>query len=79
MKKNKFELSDLICTNCGNIFTLPRYNYSKRKVGHIKDLWCYKCNMITKHYEVHEYDKFVCENYYSKDKNNIKRLILKDK
>ena len=79
MKKSNFELSDLVCTSCGNVFTIPRSHSLNRKIGHIKDLWCYRCNCVTKHYEVHEYDKFICNNYINKDKNSIKKLILKRK
>lgn len=44
--------SDLICPECGNIFPIMRRTSIQRKSYHIKDLYCYKCDRLTKHIEV---------------------------
>lgn len=52
MKKSKTMPSDLLCLECGNIFTISRMMSSLRTNGHIKDLSCPICNKVTKHFEV---------------------------
>ncbi len=37
MGKGSFDLSNLVCLECGNIFTIPRRR-KHRSDGHIKDL-----------------------------------------
>lgn len=51
MKKQVFVISNLICTECGNNFKLPRKRAKKREEGHIKHLHCVKCNKTTAHVE----------------------------
>lgn len=36
---------------CGMVFPIARPVSKKRSDGHIKDLYCPKCNKITKHIE----------------------------
>lgn len=78
MKKATVYYSDLICLNCGNIFTISRIKSGARPIGHIKELWCYRCNAITKHYEVQDADKFVCDIYNNEIKEKIKNLIIEN-
>ena len=75
MKKATVYYSDLICLDCGNIFTISRIKSGARPV---KDLWCYRCNAITKHYEVQDADKFVCDIYNNEIKEKIKNLIIEN-
>ena len=51
--------TDLVCLNCGNVTSIQRKSNKQKKISHIKDLWCYKCLQITKHYEVRDIDKFI--------------------
>ena len=77
MKTLKYNRSDLVCLKCGNIVTIQRKVGSDRPVGHIKDLYCYKCLKVTKHYEVRDVSKFLYN--YNADKEeeaNVCKLIL---
>ena len=49
MKKHRdMYISLLRCGECGSVFPRPRMKHARREKGHIKDIWCYKCGMITK-------------------------------
>ena len=77
MKILKYNYSDLVCLNCGNIVTIQRKVGNARPVGHIKDLYCYKCQKLTKQYEVKDVSIFLEKNRDdSFEKGNICRLIL---
>lgn len=39
--------STLICNECGLRMTIPRRNSRKRKEGHIKTMYCPKCDRST--------------------------------
>lgn len=39
-------ISDFICPECGLDFPLPRIHGKQRKNGHIKDIYCPKCDKI---------------------------------
>lgn len=41
----------LQCSECKEIHTIHRRRCRNRKKGHIKDIWCYKCEKMTKHIE----------------------------
>jgi len=51
MRRTK--ISNLQCSVCGQNFPLPRRKSKLRKGGHIKDLWCVRCEKSTKHLEDH--------------------------
>ena len=36
-------ISTLVCKNCGHIATVPRKEFQKRKIGHIKTMYCPRC------------------------------------
>lgn len=42
----------LKCEVCGNEQTIRRKASKKKKRGHIKHLWCVKCNKKTPHVEI---------------------------
>lgn len=67
MKRQSYTPTDLVCLECGNVITIARVKKGMRMVGHIKDLWCYKCKCITKHYEVREADKFKMSSFFDDD------------
>lgn len=75
MRKCGVNYSDLVCLNCGSIFTISRFANRCREVGHIKDIWCPRCKEVTKHYEVHDADVFACGNYNNELKVKVKTLI----
>ena len=75
MRKSGVQRSDLVCLKCGNVFTISRIR--PRAIGHIKDMWCYRCKTITKHYEVQDADMFVCNLYDDKIKQNVCDLIIR--
>ena len=77
MKSYKTNRTDLVCTKCGNIATIQRKNGSARKVGHVKDLYCYVCKEITKHYEVKDIDLFL--NNHNLPEEKIVQLVRRKK
>jgi len=46
----------LQCPKCGEIITIWRRTGKQKKVGHIKDLYCYVCKEVTKQVEIYDYD-----------------------
>ena len=77
--KAKIISTDLICLECGTIITIQRKQNHKRKISHIKDLWCYECEKVTKHYEVQDVESFLETETNSSEKQKIKKLIRKRK
>ncbi len=69
--KSKTYLTELVCLNCGNIDVIERLKSHNKNVGHIKDLWCYKCKLITKHYEIIDKSLF----YYYRANDDITLYI----
>ena len=37
MRKGSFDFTNLVCLECGYIFTIPRRTYKLKNNGHIKD------------------------------------------
>lgn len=73
----KFVSTDLVCPECGNVTTIQRKMSKEKQEGHIKDLYCYKCQKLTKQYEVKDVSIFLEKNRDdSFEKGNICRLIL---
>jgi Fe2+ or Zn2+ uptake regulation protein len=58
-KRNDIYISKLVCTECGEMFPIPRRHSKRREKGHIKDIWCFKCNKITKFKENTENDSYL--------------------
>lgn len=76
MKKGSFDLSNLVCLECGNIFTIPRRKTKHRCNGHIKDLWCPVCKRVNKHYEIQNIDNFLYNLEYGDEvKQYVRDLI----
>lgn len=73
--KNRTAPSDLVCLECGNINTIYRRLCNQRPISHIKDIWCFKCMKVTKHYEVHDIDKFMNKYTESTEKTKVKELV----
>ena len=44
-------ISELKCQECGELMYVPRFKGRKRKDGHIKTMYCWKCKKITQHTE----------------------------
>ena len=52
-------MTNLKCSDCGNVTNIPRFKGEWRKKGHIKTLWCFKCKKDTQHRDfINEYDVF---------------------
>ena len=76
MGKGSFDLSNLVCLECGNIFTIPRRRRKHRSDGHIKDLWCPFCKNVNKHYEIQNIDSFLYNLEYEDEvKQYVRDLI----
>lgn len=50
-RKNATE-TNLVCPECGNIQTIYRKSCKRKRYGHLKLLWCYKCKEVTNHFEI---------------------------
>lgn len=50
-KKGSMSETSLKCTECGNVNTLFRDSGWRKKDGHIKTVWCFKCKKETDHIE----------------------------
>lgn len=53
----QYTISTFTCPECGMRIPLPRFKSYKRKRGHIKDLYCPKCNKVQKTTEQKEEDQ----------------------
>ena len=52
MKRATMIQTRLVCPKCGNIQIIFRKVVRRKKYGHIKDLWCFRCKKVTKHFEI---------------------------
>lgn len=52
MKKLRTFTRYFRCLDCQTEIPLQRMKNKRRSVGHIKDIYCIKCNTITKHEEL---------------------------
>lgn len=52
MKRRNFVISEFHCTECELIIPLPRIHGRQREKGHVKDIWCPKCQRKMKFREV---------------------------
>ena len=76
----KYVRTELVCPKCGNITTIQRKINKAKKVGHIKDLYCYVCQEITKHFEINDVTKFLLTyNEQNQEEETIHKLILERK
>ena len=53
---NKIVRTDLICPDCGNVFTIQRRRIKQKKLYHRKWLYCPICQKDTNHIEVKDLD-----------------------
>ena len=64
MSRDKRTVStDLICLECGNIFTIQRRIGRLKKVGHVKHIFCNICNKVQPHYEIRDANTFIWSCY----------------
>ena len=69
-RNDKLVRSDLVCLECGRVFTIQRRINDLKKIGHIKHLYCSKCMMVQPHYEVKEIVSFIW-NCFNKGFSNL--------
>ena len=67
--------TDLICSECGNIFPIMRKYNNQREIYHIKDLYCYKCNKKTKFIELKDAMKVKKELEFTNDKSDFETYL----
>ena len=65
--KIRTQLTNLVCLDCGNIMIIQRKKSNLKKIGHIKDLYCFNCDKVTKHYEVRDINEFLWKYMYYDD------------
>ena len=75
MRRTHTEISDLICSECGNEFKIPRFSNNLRDKYHIKDLYCPFCKTKTKHIEVKNLDIIKKELEYKENFSPIEQLV----
>lgn len=46
------QIRDFRCTECGNIATATKGRGNKTGQGHVKHMYCYVCQRITKHEQI---------------------------
>ena len=71
----KFFPSDLICPECGNIMTISRGKFNVREKYHIKDLYCIKCDKVTKHIELGDADIVKKELEFKSELTEIEKQV----
>ena len=76
MKKGCVKSTDLVCLECGNVFTIMRKTGKLKEYSHIKDLWCYRCLDVTKHFEIYNKEKFLVKDIDDEIDLYIKDLII---
>ena len=73
----KYVRTELVCPQCGNITTIQRKINRTKKVGHIKDLYCFVCREVTKQFEINDVSKFLLTyNEQNHEEKTIRKLIL---
>ena len=81
MKRQYYKRTDLVCLECGYVFSINRIYGHQKKLGHIKDLYCPCCQYTTKFYEVKDIDifKYICENsdFLNSEQIEIMNLLKK--
>jgi hypothetical protein len=77
MNKTNYRSTDLVCLSCGNVTQIVRRKDNLKLSGHIKDLWCYKCKIETKHYEVRDVKTFIL-NHQNQDRISKEEQIVMD-
>ena len=56
MKNQNVIRSELICSECGAVMPIPRKMNQLREKNHVKDLYCYQCDKVTKFIEIRNLD-----------------------
>ena len=75
MKKQETYMTDLICSNCGNIMTIPVKKGKVREKYHVKDMYCFRCNRETKFIELIDVDIIKKELDYKEELNDEEKLV----
>lgn len=69
--KNNFILSNFYCTQCGQKgIPIQRKKGQLRKPGHLKKLFCLKCEKETNHCECVPFSKYTYEDFQNEFLNN---------
>ena len=55
MRARAFGISVLVCPTCGKQMYVPRKHDDKRKIGHVKTMWCPYCQKKQNFIEKGEY------------------------
>lgn len=75
MRRTSTVRSELVCFECGNIMPISRKNRRQRTKYHIKDIFCFKCDVVTKHIELKDGDMLKKELEFKENKNEEENLI----
>ena len=51
-------MTELLCSNCGEIFPIQRKNGKGHKMNHIKDMYCPFCKKVSKFIELVDRDLY---------------------
>ena len=74
MTKKTFP-TNLVCPECGNVSTIWRVR--NRPLFHIKDLYCYNCQMVTKQIETQNLDLLMAaiENKEYSERTDLEKKV----
>ena len=70
-----YYISDLICSECGTIFSIPRRIYRSKRKYHIKNMNCNNCKKETKFIELINADVVKKELEFSLQLNDFERNL----
>ena len=83
MRRQQVISTELLCTECSNRMIIARKEKKQKELYHIKDLFCFKCNKVTKHIELKEIGLVEKELEFSNDlteqEQEVYELIQKSK
>lgn len=75
MRKTATVRSELVCFECGGIITISRKTHRQRNKYHIKDIFCFKCEEVTKHIELKDGDMLKKELEFNQERTEEEELI----
>ena len=75
MRKQSTYMTDLICSDCGNMMTISRKTCKSRGKFHIKDMYCVKCDKETKFIELINADFTKKELEFKEELTDIEKMV----
>lgn len=76
MRKAPTYQCEIMCSQCGNIYTIQKSPSRKKEIGSVKSTWCYRCKKETINFII--IDKTLAYNYLNKkiELNEKEKFLL---